>query len=120
MPIIKQFFIKLQNQPSHQRCSIKKGFRKNSNFHWTGITCVEVSFGTRLKQMQQRCFPVNIAKFLATTVLKNIYIRLLLKIIKSIFLGKATSHNDHYMINMGGQGERPKIGSNLLLTSPYL
>ena len=27
-----------------------------------------------------------------------------------IFLGKATSHNDHYMINMGGQ--RPKISSN--------
>ena len=62
--------------------------------------------------MQQRCFPVNIAKFLAATVLKNIYRRLLLEIIKSIFLGKATSHNDHYMINMGGQGERPKIGSN--------
>ena len=30
---------------------------------------------------------------------------------KEKFLGKATSHNDHYMINMGGQ--RPK-------TSPYL
>ena len=27
-----------------------------------------------------------------------------------IFLGKATGHNDHYMINMGGQ--RPKIGGN--------
>ena len=26
------------------------------------------------------------------------------------FLGKATGHNDHYMVNMGGQ--RPKIGSN--------
>ena len=25
-------------------------------------------------------------------------------------LGKATSHNDHYMINMGGK--RPKIGGN--------
>ena len=29
---------------------------------------------------------------------------------KKIFLGKATGHNDHYMINMGAQ--RPKIGSN--------
>ena len=29
---------------------------------------------------------------------------------KKRFLGKATSRNDHYMINMGGQ--RPKIGSN--------
>ena len=26
------------------------------------------------------------------------------------YLGKATGHNDHYMINMGGQ--RPKIGGN--------
>ena len=31
-------------------------------------------------------------------------------IIIKIFLGKATSHNDHYMINMDGQ--RPKIGGN--------
>ena len=29
---------------------------------------------------------------------------------KQIFLGKATGHNDHYMINMSGQ--RPKIGGN--------
>ena len=29
---------------------------------------------------------------------------------KKRFLEKATSHNDHYMKNMGGQ--RPKIGSN--------
>ena len=32
--------------------------------------------------------------------------------------GKATGHNDHYMINMGGQ--RQKIGGNWRLTSPYL
>ena len=29
---------------------------------------------------------------------------------KRRFLGKANGHNDHYMINMGGQ--RPKIGRN--------
>ena len=34
------------------------------------------------------------------------------------FLVKATSQNDHYMINMTGQ--RPKIGGNWPLTSPYL
>ena len=28
---------------------------------------------------------------------------------KKRFLGKANGHNDHYMINIGGQ--RPKIGS---------
>ena len=34
------------------------------------------------------------------------------------FLGKATGHNDHYMINMGSQ--RPMIDSNWSLISPYL
>ena len=34
------------------------------------------------------------------------------------FIEKATSHHDHYMINVGGQ--RPKIGGNWLLTGPYL
>ena len=29
---------------------------------------------------------------------------------KKGFLGKVIDHNDHYMINMGGQ--RPKIGGN--------
>ena len=29
---------------------------------------------------------------------------------KKSFLGKATGHNDHCMINIGGQ--RPKIGGN--------
>ena len=29
---------------------------------------------------------------------------------KKRFLGKATGHNDHHMMNMGSQ--RPKIGSN--------
>ena len=31
-------------------------------------------------------------------------------LIKNRFLGKATSHNDHYMINISIKG--PKIGSN--------
>ena len=37
---------------------------------------------------------------------------------KKRFLGKATSHNDHYIINMSSQ--RPKIGSNWPLASPNL
>ena len=37
---------------------------------------------------------------------------------KKRFLGKATGHNDHNMINMSSQ--KPKAGSNWLLTSPYL
>ena len=37
---------------------------------------------------------------------------------KKKFLGKATGHNDYYIINMSGQ--RPKIGGNWPLTNPYL
>ena len=42
-------------------------------------------------------------------VQKNLYEVVKVIIIKR-FLGKATNHNDHYMINVGGQ--RPKIGGN--------
>ena len=31
-------------------------------------------------------------------------------LVKKIFFGKVTGHNDHYIINMGGQ--RSKIGGN--------
>ena len=37
---------------------------------------------------------------------------------KKRFLGKATGHNDHHKISMGGQ--RPKIGGNKPLTGLYL
>ena len=37
---------------------------------------------------------------------------------KKRFLGEASGHNDHYMINIGSQ--RLKIGSYWLLTGPYL
>ena len=37
---------------------------------------------------------------------------------KDRFLGKATGHHDHYMINMVDQ--RPKICGKWLLTGPYL
>ena len=64
---------------------------------------------TLLKGESNTCFPVNIAKFLITPVLKNMCIWLLLKIIKK-FLGKATAHNDHYMISMSDQ--RLKVDGN--------
>ena len=37
---------------------------------------------------------------------------------KKRFRRKVTGHNDHYIINMGGQ--RPKIGGNWPLTGAYL
>ena len=62
---------------------------------------------------------VNVFKFQESKfkILQKNLIQII-SIKKYIFLGKATSHNDHCMINMGGQ--RPKIGSNLPLTSLYL
>ena len=49
-------------------------------------------------------FQENKFKILQKNLIKIISIK------KKRFLGKATRHNDNYMINMGGQ--RPKIGSN--------
>ena len=69
------------------------------------------------KRLQQRCFPVNIANFLVTTVLKNICVPLLLKMIKKDFFEKPPV-NDHYLIDMDGQ--RPKIYSTWPLIGPYL
>ena len=58
----------------------------------------------RKKQTCFLCF-INVFKFQENKlkiVLKNFQeIKIILK--KYIFLGKATRHNDHYMINMGGQ-----------------
>ena len=43
--------------------------------------------------------------------------KIIILIIKR-FLGKATGHNDNYMVSMGGQ--RPKIDGNWPLTNSYL
>ena len=130
MPIIEQLL--------YQRCYIKKAVRKNFAIFTGNHLCwslfwdqVEIKLkavrpatsckacNIIKKGLQHRYFPVNIAKFLITPVLKNICVRLLLKIIiKKDLLEKPTGHNDHYNINMGGQ--RPKTGSNWPLTGPYL
>ena len=55
---------------------------------------------------------VNVFKFQENklkTVQKN-FLEIKIKLTKKIFLGKATSHNDHYIINMGGK--RPKTDGN--------
>ena len=63
------------------------------------------------KQTRSLCF-VNVFKFQENKfkiVQKNLQeIKIIL--IKKRFVGKATGHNDHYMISMGSQ--RPKIGGN--------
>ena len=74
------------------------------------ITKQGVNEQIKRKQACSLCF-VNMLKFQEIKfkiVQKNFQeIKILMK---KRFIGKATGHNDHYMINMGGQ--RPKIGDN--------
>ena len=72
---------------SHRRCSIEKAVRKNSTIFAGKHLCRCLSFNkvarlrpeTLLKRrLQDKCFPMNIAKFLMEPILKNICRRLLL------------------------------------------
>ena len=69
---------------SHRRCSVKNGVLRNFAI-FTGKHLCWRLFLIKLqkrkvikKKLQHRCFPVNIAKFLTTPILKNICERLLL------------------------------------------
>ena len=55
---------------------------------------------------------VNVSEFQENKfkTVQKIFSEIKIILIKKIFVGKATSHNDHYMINMGGP--KPKIGGN--------
>ena len=57
------------------------------------------------------CF-VNLFKFQENQfkIVQKNFQEIKIILIKIRFLGKATGHSDHYMINMGGQ--RLKIGGN--------
>ena len=73
------------------------------------ITKQQVNEQIKRKQTCSLCF-VNVFKFqeIKFKIIKNFQeIKIILK---KRFTGKATSHNDHYMINMCGQ--RPNIGGN--------
>ena len=71
------------------------------------------------KQTCSLCF-VNVFKFQENKfmIVQKNFKEIKIILIKIRFLRKATSQNDHYMIDMGDQ--RPKIGINWPLTSPYL
>ena len=66
---------------SHRRCSVKNLFFKISQYSQenacVGLSSLIKSF--MKKRLQHRCFPVNIAKFLRTPILKNICERLFLE-----------------------------------------
>ena len=74
---------------SHYRCSIKKAVLKNfviftgKHMCWSEYLFNKVA-GLKAcnfikERLQDRCFPMNIANFLRTPILKNIYERLLLR-----------------------------------------
>ena len=85
---IIQFFFKMMylNRCSHWRYPIKKADLKNfiifkeKHQCWSLFSINLHAFrpATFLKRLQQGYFPVNIVKFLRTTILKDIWERLLL------------------------------------------
>ena len=125
MPIIEQLLYET-DKSSHPRCSTKKATHTNFAKHmfWS-------LFWDKVKIKLQ---VVRLAIFLKRDSNTDIFLWILQHFWhllwrtsayknasennKKRFLGKATSPNDHYMINMGSQ--RPKIGGNWPLTGPYL
>ena len=76
---------KIQKVEGHQRCS-KRNFVLKYSAIFTGNHLCESLLSIKLKKrllkkrLQNRCFPINIAKFLRTSIFKNICKLLLLKI----------------------------------------
>ena len=111
MPINKQLFYQT-DKSRQQRCFIKKAVRKNFAI-FTRITCVGDPFGTRLlKETPIQMLSCDYCKISNNTCFKeHLGMTASENSKKKRSLGKATSHNDHYMmINMSIQ--RPKIGGS--------
>ena len=82
----------------HRKCSIKKPVLKNfavftgKHLCWSLflINVAGLRLVTYLKRLQHRCFPVNIAKFLRTPILKKIcqpWLLYMKDTIMNVFLG---------------------------------
>ena len=81
----ENLYRKAPYRSSHRRCSVKKGvfFRNFANFsgkHLCWSLFLRASNFIK-KRLQHRCFPAKFAKFLKTSILKNIWERLLLSLI---------------------------------------
>ena len=84
---------------SYQSCSIKKAALKNFTIFIGKHLCWSAHRETQentcnliKKKLQNRCFPMNIAKFLGTPILKNICERLFLQCRPKQFLGLRGKH----------------------------
>ena len=75
------------------------------------ITKQRVNEQINRKQTHSSCF-VNVFNFqeIKFKIVQKNFQEIKIILIKKRFIGKATGHNDHYVINMSGQ--RGKIGSN--------
>ena len=117
------------DKSSYWWCSIKKAVPKNFGI-FPGITCVEVSFGARLKSgcrptghkacnfIKKRFQHCKYCKISNNTCFEEHLHRAASENNEKRFPGKVTGRNDHCRINMVGQ--RPRIGSNWPLTDSYL
>ena len=107
-PWFWNFLIKISNhRSSKRRCSIKKLLLKTLQYLHENI-CVEFSWSLLRvgnfikKRFQHKPFPVNIAKFLRTPILKNFRERLLLKSCESRIHGsieKISSKQSDWFLN---------------------
>ena len=70
------------SRKSNQRCSVKEGVLRNLRNFTGKDLCWSLFLIKFWGLFQRRCFPVKLAKFLATTVLKNICELLLLSFVR--------------------------------------
>ena len=81
--VLEKIYFFNADRSSHQRCSVKKGVLKNfANFlgkhlYWSLFLIKLQAYNFIKKRLRQRCFPVQFAKILRTSILKNICERLL-------------------------------------------
>ena len=90
------------SRSNHRRCSVKKGVVKLRNFAGKYL-CWSLFLIKVWSLFKRRCFPVKFAKFLRTTILKNICERLLLPFLRftklnyNVFLWLSWRH--HFLYN---------------------
>ena len=79
---------------SHRRCSVKKGVLKNFVLESLFNQVADLQSSNFVKKrLQHRCFPVKYAKFLRTSILKNICKRVLLQ-----FLSRSSHYNTFFSV----------------------
>ena len=122
IPSIEQLLYQT-DKSSNWRCSIKKNFQKNFAV-FTAIPVFKALVGQGWNKVTGREAPTQIFSCEYCKISSNTCFEEHLRTTpcennnKKRFLGKTTGHNDHYMINMGGQ--RSQTGGNWPLTNPYL